>query len=127
MAIEGALEGPEGQVLFVGADHEVVYRDATSPAVLDMTGWTIVLDIRKKDTSSDPAKLSKTGVVSGTYSATPATNTQKVTFTLTDDDLAATIFSGDDVTWRYSIKRTNAGSEQPLRYGDVVMNRVTQV
>lgn len=121
MAIEGTLDG-----IFVGADHEIVYTDATSP-LKDMTGWTVVLDIRKKDTSGEPPLLTKTGVVSGVYSATPASNTQKVTFTLSDDDLAATIFKGDDRTLRYSIKRTNTGAEQPLRYGNMVMNRVTQV
>lgn len=125
MAIEGELVGPDGQVLFVGADHQVVYTDADDPPA-DMTGWTVVLDIRKKDTSADPPLLSKTGVVSGAYNADPELNAQKVTFTLSDDDLAASIFKGDDVVYRYSIKRTDAGSEQPLRYGDATIVTVTQ-
>ena len=123
MATEAALEG-----LFVGADHSIdvtVYK-ANGTDIQDITGWTIVLDIRKKDTST-AALLSKTGVVSGTYNISPGTNTQKVTFTLADDpDLAATVFTGDDWTGRYSIKRTDAGSEQPLRYGAVTITRVTQ-
>lgn len=121
MATEGDLIG-----LFVGADHVVSYTDSDDPPT-DMAGWTVVLDIRKKDTSAAPALLSKTGVVSGTYSATVASNTQKVTFTLTDDDLASTVFTGDDWRGRYSIKRTDAGLEQPLRFGKVTIERVTQV
>lgn len=120
MAVEGELAG-----LFIGGDSEVVYRDQDEPPV-NMLGWTVVLDIRKTDTSPDPAKLSKVGVVSGVYANTLAANLQKVTFTLTDDDLAATVFPGDDPAMRYSIKRTDAGSEQPLRYGDCTIVRVTQ-
>lgn len=120
MAVEGELAG-----LFVGADHEIVYRDQSEPPE-NMLGWTVVLDIRKTDTSPDPAKLSKVGVVSGVYANTLATNQQKVTFMLTDDDLAATVFAGDDPAMRYSIKRTDPGSEQPLRYGDCTIVRVTQ-
>lgn len=121
MALEVALEG-----LFVGADCSVVYSDASSPLV-DMTGWTVVLDIRKKDTAGDPAKLSATGTVSGSYSLVAASNTQVVTFTLDDDDLAASVFPGDDWSGRYSIKRTDTDAEQPLAYGDVTITRVTQV
>lgn len=119
MATEGTLDG-----LFVGADHSVVYTDSDDPPT-DMSGWTVVLDIRKEDTSS-ASLLSKTGTVSGSYNADPDLNTQKVTFTLSDDDLAATIFTKDDATLRYSIKRTDAGAEQPLRYGDCTIVRITQ-
>jgi hypothetical protein len=120
MATAGELIG-----LFVGADHSVIYSDADDPPT-DMAGWTVVLDIRKRDTSAS-ALLSATGVVSGTYSATVASNTQIVTFTLTDEDLAAAIFTGNEWHGRHSIKRTDTGFEQPLRYGDVTITRVTQV
>lgn len=125
MAIEGALEG-----LFAGVDAAVelvVYTSSDESTVLDTTSWTnVLLDIRKRDTSST-AKLSKSGSRSGTFNASPGVNTQKWTFTLTDDELAATVFPGDDWTGRYSIKRTDSGSEQILRYGDVTITRVTQV
>jgi hypothetical protein len=123
MPTEGALvDHTTSMGLFVGADMAVEYTDTDE----DMTGWTIVLDIRKADTSADPAKLSKTGVASGTYNVTPASNTQTFTFTLSDDDLAASVFPGDDWTGRYSIKRTDTGVEMPLRYGAVTITRVTQ-
>jgi hypothetical protein len=121
MAIDGALDG-----LFIGGDSEVVYTDS-DPVPPDMAAWNIVLDIRKKDTSNSPALLSKIGVVSGVYANTQAANQQKVTFTLTAAEIGSTIFKGDDPRMRYSIKRTNAGAEQPLRYGDCTIIRVTQI
>jgi hypothetical protein len=124
MAIDAALEG-----LYIGADHSVeltVYTSAALTAIQDISGWTIVLDIRKKDSSPTPALLSKTGTVSGTHNSSPGSNTQKCTFTLSDDDLAATVFTGDEFTGRYSIWRTDAGSEQPLRFGDCTITRTTR-
>ena len=120
MATEADIDG-----LFVGADHTIIYTDSDDPPS-DMTGWTIVLDIRKKDISSTILKQ-VTGVVSGVYSSTPASNFQIVTFILSDDDLAASIFHGDDPKPRYSIKRTNPSAEQPLRFGTLNLTRVTQV
>lgn len=122
MAIEGALvDATTGKGLYIGADMSVVYTDPTQ----DMAGWTLVLDIRQTDTS--PASLaSVSGVVSGTYNADPALNTQIVTFTLGAAALAASIFPGDDWVGRYSIARTNAGFKQPLRFGPVLLTRVTQ-
>lgn len=119
MALEGALDG-----LFVGADHQVVYRDASSP-LQDMTGWTVQLDFRRTDTATQ-ILLAKVGTVSGTYDADANDNTQVVTFVLTDDDLAAATFKGDDPVVRYSIKRTDSGAEQILRYGDATIIRATQ-
>src|SRR5678816_1862293 len=124
MAIEAALEG-----LYVGVDMTVeltVYTTDAQTACTDVTGWTTLLEIRKKDTSGGAAKLSKSGLVSGTFNAIPASNTQKVSFPLTDDDLADTIFPGDDWSGRYSIKRTDSGLETVLAYGDVTITRVTQ-
>ncbi|MDH5244844.1 MAG: hypothetical protein OEW98_00220 [Betaproteobacteria bacterium] len=123
MAIDDTLDG-----LYVGADHAVVltvYSDTAQTTCQDIAGWTLVLDIRKTDTAPT-ALLSATGVVSGTFDADPAVNTQVATFTLSDDDLAAATFPGDDPTRRYSIKRTDAGFEQPVRFGDVTLGRVTQ-
>jgi hypothetical protein len=116
MATEAALEG-----LYVGADHVIEYTDTDE----NMTGWTLVLDIRKSDRAAT-ALLAETGVESGTYNATPASNTQKFSFTLSDDELAATIFTGDEWTGRYSIWRTDAGFEQPLRFGDCTITRTTR-
>jgi hypothetical protein len=124
MALEGALTG-----LYVGADHAIdmtVYTDSTQETVQEITGWAILLDIRDYDRASTTL-LSVAGTVSGVFNSSPGTNTQNVTFALSDTDLAASIFKGDDTPLRYSIKRTDNGFEQPLRYGDVTITRVTQV
>lgn len=129
MAIDDALvDATSEEGLYVGADHSVVmtvYSNSAKTTIQDISGWTIVLDIRKKDTTAS-ALLSVTGTVSGTFNATPASNTQKVTFTLADTDLAATVFTGDEFEGRYSVWRTDAGSEQPLRYGDITITRTTR-
>ena len=124
MALETTL------TLYVGADASAVYTNYSSSAlttIVEMTGWTVVLDIRTSDTSPN-ALLSKTGVISGVFNSTPASNTQVCTFTITDDDTDKAIFPADEAnkTYRFSIKRTDAGSEHPLAYGDCTMVRVTQ-
>jgi hypothetical protein len=122
MPIEGTLDG-----LYVGADQSVeltVYQDdGETPE--DVTGWTTVLDIRKSDTAP-AAKLSASGVVSGTYNADPELNTQVVTFTLSATALASTVLPGDDPALRYSIWRTDSGHKMPLRFGSVIFTRVTR-
>ena len=129
MALEGALvDSTSEEGLYIGADHTVdltVYSNAGKTAIQDITGWTIVLDIRKKDTAAT-ALLSKTASISGSYNSSPGSNTQKATFTLADTDLAASTFTGDEFTGRYSIWRTDDGSEQPLRYGDITITRTTR-
>lgn len=130
MAIEGALvDATSEEGLYVGADHSVevtVYANAAKTTIKEITGWTIVLDIRTKDTASS-AKLTKTGTVSGVFNSSPGSNTQKVTFALSDDDLSSTVFTGNEFEGTYSIWRKDDGSEQPLRYGDVTITRTTQV
>lgn len=130
MAIEGALEDrTNDETLYVGADHEVdvyVWADKDKTTILDTSAWTLVtLDIRKRDTA-DTVLLTKNGTRSGTFDSAPGTNTQKWTFTISDDDLAATTFTGDEFQGRYSIWRKDAGAEQPVRYGDVTITRTTQ-
>lgn len=123
MSIEGSLTG-----LHVGADHAVVYTNYDTSALTtieDVTGWTLVLDVRPTDRSST-ALLSVTGIVSGVFNASPALNTQVTTFSLPAALLAKTIFKGDDTPLRYSIWRTDTGFKQPLRYGDVALTRTTQ-
>ena len=116
------------QGLFVGADASVIYKhyevDGVTPKT--MLGQTIVLDIRNKDLSPDPALLSVTGVVSGTFNVDPLTNAEICTFTISAAALAKTIFTGDDTARRYSIKRTNSGAGTIYAFGDAIITRVTQ-
>jgi hypothetical protein len=129
MAVEGTLEGPNGELLFVGTDGivELTVFEADGVTPKDILGWTIWLDIRKKDTTADPALLLKQGTVQGVFNVDPDLNAQVCRWALSDDDLAVTIFPKDDEKLRYSIKRTDAGAEQILRFGDATIMRVTQV
>ena len=121
MATEGALEdATTGETLFVGGDFTIPFTVYTSGGVTpqNITGWTIVLDIRKRDSS---------GTVLLTTTATLTTPVSGLcTFTLDADDLSYETFTGDEFEGRYSIWRTDTGSRVPLRYGDCVINRTTQ-
>lgn len=130
MAFDGSLEDrTTDEGLYVGADHAVdvyIWADKDKTTILQSTAWTLLtLDIRTKDTSST-VLLTKNGTRSGTFDADPDTNTEKWTFTITDDDMVATTFTGNEFEGRYSIWRKDAGSEQPVRYGDCTITRTTQ-
>lgn len=123
-------------VLFVGEDKTIrlellaVERDAdgnliapsASSVPVNMTGWVMVFDVRKTDKAADPAILSETPLIIGTYNADRATNTQRATVALTDDDL--NLFVGEK-TYRHSWKRLTAGSETVVCRGDFSPEKAT--
>lgn len=125
MALEADINEDGGE-LFVGEDKildlEVLQDDGATPQ--DIAGWSITFDVRLTDKTST-ALLSKSATVTGTYSATRASNTQRARVTLTDTELASPTFSGR--TYRHSWKRLTDGSETILAYGDFRMQRATQV
>jgi len=130
MAIQGDLvDRTSLEGLYVGADHVidvVIYSDTDLTTIIDTSSWTLVtLDFRKSDLAAATV-LSVNGTRSGTFNADPDVNTEKWSFTLSDDQLAATVFTGDDPTSRYSIWRKDAGSEQPVRFGTATFGRTTQ-
>lgn len=123
MAKTANLGGGTDERIFIGEDK--VFRlevlDADDVPV-DVTGYTILLDVRLTDTSAAPAVLSLTGVVAGSYSATRASNTQRVSFTATDTQLATLAAR----QYRYSAKRTDDGSETVIAVGPFIVERATQ-
>jgi hypothetical protein len=123
MAIEGDIDG-----LHLGADHTVdltVYTTQAKTVIQDITGWTIVLDMRPSDQSTT-AKLSVTGTISGVFNSVPATNTQKVSFAIPRAIITPAIFPGADPSVQCSVWRTDTGSRQPLRHGSAKLTRTTQ-
>ena len=98
----------------------------TNGVPVDMSGWTVVFEVRRRDESADPAVITKTCAISGTYDADPDMNEQKAIATLEDTDLPADPF-GKSLTFRYSFKRTDAGFETILARGDFKPERATQV
>lgn len=108
--------------LFVGEDKvlRLELLDAAGVPV-NMFGMTLLFDVRAKDTSPDPAILSKTPSLTGTYNATRSVNTQRAEATVTDDDM--NLFRAK--TYRYSWKRMDAGAETVLARGDFAPEKAT--
>jgi hypothetical protein len=120
MATDVAIGG--NGTLFIGEDKilRLELLDAASLPV-DMTGWSIVFDVRSKDTSVDPALLSKTPTITGVYNAARATNTQRAEVTLSDDDM--NLFKAK--IHRYSWKRLTANNETVLVRGNFAPEKAT--
>jgi hypothetical protein len=118
----------ESGMLFVGEDKvQPLELIDLNGIPVDMTGWTMVFDIRKKDDSPDPAILSLVPALTGVYNAVRVTNTQRAVVTFTDDNL--NLFKGSNVTkpstYRFSWKRMDPGSETVLMRGDFLPEKAT--
>lgn len=120
---ENVTLGGDGS-LFVGEDKtltlELVLKSTPTTAV-DMTGWSMVFDVRKSDIAPDPAIVSHTPTLVGVFNATRASNTQRATVTLSDDDL--NLFRAK--AYRWSWKRMDAGSETVLAWGSFAPQKAT--
>lgn len=115
--------GGEG-TLFVGEDKTLRLElvDAQDPPQpVDMTGWTMLFDVRLKDTSPDPAIVSVVPTLIGAFNLVRASNTQRAIVSLTDDML--NLFKAK--TYRYSWKRMDAGDETVLMYGNFAPQKAT--
>lgn len=104
---------------------EVIDKDSLP---VNIAGWDIIFDVRAMDNSADPALLSKSGAVTGTYNALRASNTQRAIATVTDDEMHQ--FKGSNLpsgskTYRHSWKRRTAGNETVLSRGDFAPEKAT--
>lgn len=96
----------------------------------DVASWTFSFQVRVSDKTNAAPVLSKTtaaGItITGTYNASHASNTQRVVVAIADTDT----FSDAGAVlvppkkYRYSLKRTNAGSEKQVAYGDFVLREL---
>jgi hypothetical protein len=128
MAFEQTIGG-EG-TLFVGEDKTLSLEllqsgsdpDSSASVPENMAGWAVQFIVRIKDDSTGNPILTKTATVSGSYSATRASNTQRAVVTLTDTDMDALV----PRIYRHSWKRTDDGSETVLAYGNFSVQRATQ-
>ena len=120
MATETTLGG-DGS-LFVGEDKTIRLELLDVDGLpVSMTGWGLLFDVRKNDTSAEPAILSRTPTLTGTYNSVRATNTQRAVVILTDTEL--NLFRAQ--TYRYSFKRTDNDSETVLTWGDFAPQKAT--
>ena len=114
MAKETALE------LFQGEDRLYVFTvlNVAETAAIDISGWTLSWMVKRYNGDADlSALVSKTTsagiVISGTFNATPAVNTQVATVTVDDTDT----ISVSEGTYSHELKRMDAGFETVLSYG----------
>jgi len=124
MAVESKIGG--SGVLFVGEDKTLRFGPlylASDPTVgVDMTGWTMVFDVRNKDTSADPAIISISPLsLSGVFNVLQSSNQQRATVSLTDDLL--NLFKAKQYRWSW--KRTDGGSETVLGWGEFAPQKAT--
>lgn len=117
-------------------DEELLAEIAAGTATpLDVSGWELLFDIRKKDNTADPAIIEKTtgspgGItVIGTWDASQSVNTQRIRVLLDDTDTYDPTASPDVVvkkgTYRYALKRMDDGSETVLVFGKFVFLQAT--
>lgn len=90
--------------------------DSTEALIEDVDGWTIEWKLRHVR-DDDRVLLTKSGSVTGSYSADPVINTQRTNITIADTD-TATFQPGK---YRYTLRRTDTGNETMLAYGDVTL------
>jgi hypothetical protein len=124
MAVESTIGG--GGSLFVGEGKTLRFGplyDALNPTVgVDKTGGAMVFDVRKTDKAPDPAILSRTNfVLTGVFNSTQASNTQRATLSVTDDEL--NLFAAKNYRWSW--KRTDPGNETVLGRGNFAPEKAT--
>jgi hypothetical protein len=131
MAVELDLGQSDAERIFIDTDWTKDFKvadidaDATGATAKNIAGWTIVFDIRRKD-NTDAVLLTKTASITGTFNVTLATSTQVARITVADTDVTTAIFGTNGGTFRYSLKRTDAGVESILAYGAIAIKRATQ-
>jgi hypothetical protein len=120
MAEEQTIGG--SGTLFVGEDKtfRLEVLDVNDVPV-NIAGWTILFDVRKLDTSKDPAIFSKTPSIVGIYNVVRATNTQRAETSLTDTELNLVKARA----YRFSWKRMDDGSETVLAWGNFIPQKAT--
>ena len=115
--------------LFVGEDKIFEFECVDDPDLgaaatpIDMTGWVLLFDVRLKDTSVDPAILSKTPTLVGVYNVVRAVNTQRARVVVTDTDM--NLFKQKTPPYRHSWKRMDDGVETVLSRGDFAPEKAT--
>lgn len=112
--------------LVLGTDFQYALhvKNGAETASVDITGWAISWMVKRylgdADLSAILTKTTVSGIeIAGTFDATPATNTQRATLTLTDTDTAS-LYPG---LYSYEFKRTDDGFETPLASGRIELVR----
>jgi len=112
--------GGEG-TLFVGEDKTLRFECVDqNDNPKDIAGWTLLFDVRLKDTSTT-AILSLTPTVTGVFNSVRASNTQRALLSVTDDQM--NLFQAKNYRW--SVKRMDASVETVLGWGYFAPQKAT--
>lgn len=123
----------EDVVLDTATPDEAGNPTIVSGTPVDVSAWSLVWILRssQKAAAALLTKTSGSGIaITGTYDADRSTNTQRVIVTL--DDLDTYDDTDPDAVvelaprvYAYSLKRTDAGSETVLVWGNLPLGKVT--
>jgi hypothetical protein len=112
--------------LFIGTDFSYSFAILSSDEVTaeDVSTWAISwmlkTDSNVADASASLTKTTSSGItITGTFNTVPATNTQRVVVAIDDTDTTSLIAGG----YVWELKRTDAGSETVLAYGNLTLIR----
>jgi hypothetical protein len=113
--------GGDGSV-FVGEDKQLRLRVLDAAGLqADITGWSVVFDVRKLDASKGDPIFTAAASIIGIFDASPASNTQRARVVMTSDDLD----KFKEGPYRCSWKRTDPGEETVLAWGDFLPQKAT--
>jgi len=133
MAAEIQMGGVEDDRIFIGTDFTRDFQvldldtDASGATAKDVTGQVYTFDIRKRDQDNVPAKLSATMTVVGVFDTVAADSTQRLRWTCLAAHLTTALFGLNGGRYRYSLKRTTTSLHTVVQFGDIIIQRATQV
>jgi hypothetical protein len=111
---------------FIGEDKTIpfeIYDGATEATMKDVTGFALEFKMRIKAEGDRVVLTRTTGAstitITGSYNAVQATNTQRVNVLVEDTD-TDNLQPG---AYSYSLRRTDAGNETVLAYGDITLKK----
>ncbi len=100
-------------------------KDEAETTSINISGFALSYMVKRhKDDADASAILTKTTaggaiVIAGSFNATPASNAQRATLTLTDTDTSS-LYEG---LYHWELKRTDDGSETVYAYGRMTFIR----
>jgi hypothetical protein len=111
---------------FIGEDKTLpfeVYDGGAESTIINVTGWAIEFKMRLPIEGDRIALTRTTGAstitITGTFNATPSVNTQRVNVLVEDTDTDH-LHPG---RYYYVLRRTDAGNETVLAYGDIDLKK----
>ena len=92
----------------------------------DIAGFTLTFIVRDQSSYAGTLLITKSATVTGSYNATRSVNTQRAEVSIADTDFISESGLIPAGTSYYSLKRTDAGSETVLVFGEFVVQETTQ-